>query len=77
VFAVDTLPPGERMGIALAKGERGRVRYSIISGDDGSNFKAAVERFGHFSYLRLRVRPSFDVTLNRELRVCAVCTFVM
>lgn len=39
-----------------------------MSGDGDNNFKAEFDKVADFAYLRVRVRPSVDVTLNRELK---------
>lgn len=43
------------------------VRYKIVSGDKQNFFKAEHEFVGNFVFLRIRTRPSLDLSLNREL----------
>lgn len=43
------------------------VRFRIVSSDKHNFFKAESEIVGDFAYLRIRIRSSLDVDLNREL----------
>lgn len=61
VYAV----PDQRMGVYLP-GATGQVKFKIVKGDVKNFFKAESRQVGNFVFLRLRTRPSPDVSLNRE-----------
>lgn len=52
---------------AAAKNSENSVRYKIVSGDKQNFFKAESDLIGNFVFLRIRTRPSLDLSLNREL----------